>query len=86
MRRQCQHLPGLGGDGETVKERGFVVSTGSNPSVDDGYSLKFVSKDTKEAFTAQLTGLSCKTLYNIRAYATNNVGTWIQPGTLLRDG
>ena len=52
-----------------------MVSTGSNPSVDDGYSLKFVSKDTKEAFTAQLTGLSYKTLYNIRAYATNNVGT-----------
>ncbi len=69
------NIANLGGDGETIKERGFVVSTGSNPSVDDGYSLKFVSKDTKEAFTAQLTGLSYNTLYNIRAYATNNVGT-----------
>lgn len=68
-------ISNLGGEGETITERGFVVAAGQTPSVDDGYSLKFVSKDTKEDFTAQLTGLSYSTLYNIRAYAKNSVGT-----------
>ncbi len=68
-------ISNLGGEGETITERGFVVAVGQTPSVDDGYSLKFVSKDTKEDFTAQLTGLSYSTLYNIRAYAKNSVGT-----------
>lgn len=64
-----------GGEGETITERGFVVSTWSTPTVDDGNSLKFVSKDEAESFTATLNGLSYNTLYNIRAYATNSVGT-----------
>lgn len=69
-------IAGLGGEGETISERGFVVSPFyDNPSIDDGHSLKFTSAETTEAFTAKLTGLSYNTLYKIRAYATNKVGT-----------
>ncbi|WP_291529063.1 hypothetical protein [Bacteroides sp. UBA939] len=66
-------IANLGGEGEVITERGFVVSTYGDPVI-DGYSTKFVSTSTETAFAAKLTGLSYNTLYHIRAYAINNVG------------
>ena len=68
-------ISNVGGEGEKITERGFVVSVGGTPAVDDNSSLKFVSKDAADSFTATLTGLSYNTLYNIRAYAKNSIGT-----------
>lgn len=67
-------LSDIGGEGEVISERGFVLSVGSEPTV-EGCDFKIVSTATTEEFTAKLTKLSYSTLYNIRAYAINKVGT-----------
>lgn len=67
-------LSNIGGEGEVISERGFVLSVGSEPTV-EGCDFKIVSTATTEEFTAKLTKLSYSTLYNIRAYAINKVGT-----------
>lgn len=67
------YLSDLGGEGETISERGFVLAIGWEPTVENN-DLKIVSSTTTENFTAKLTGLSYSTLYNIRAYAINKVG------------
>lgn len=66
-------LSDIGGEGEVISERGFVLSVGSEPTV-EGCDFKIVSTATTEEFTAKLTKLSYSTLYNIRAYAINKVG------------
>jgi len=66
-------LSDIGGEGEVISERGFVLSIGSEPTV-EGCDFKIVSTATTEEFTAKLTKLSYSTLYNIRAYAINKVG------------
>lgn len=66
-------LSDIGGEGEVISERGFVLAVGSEPTV-EGCDFKIVSTVTTEEFTAKLTKLSYSTLYNIRAYAINKVG------------
>lgn len=58
--------------GATILERGFVISTSTNPTTAD---TKFVVSGTTGAFNALLTSLSANTTYYIRAFARNSVGT-----------
>lgn len=58
--------------GATVTERGFVWSTSPNPTTSDN---KVTASGTTGSYNASLTGLSSGTLYHVRAYATNSVGT-----------
>ena len=58
--------------GSAVTERGVVLSTVVNPTTSD---TKFTSPGTTGVFTASMTGLSSGTLYHVRAYATNFIGT-----------
>lgn len=68
-------IANIGGEGETIEERGFVVSTSGDPTIDGYNTTKFVSSSTEDAFSTKLTGLRYNTLYYIRAYAINKVGT-----------
>lgn len=67
-------IANIGGEGETIEERGFVVSTSGDPTIDGYNTTKFVSSSTEDAFSTKLTGLRYNTLYYIRAYAINKVG------------
>ena len=67
-------IANIGGEGETIEERGFVVSTSGDPTIDGYNTTKFVSSSTEDAFSTKLTGLRYNTLYYIRAYAVNKVG------------
>lgn len=58
--------------GATVTERGVVVSTSPNPTTADS---KFANGSGTGVFTASITGLNPATLYYVRAYAINSVGT-----------
>ncbi len=58
--------------GATVTERGVCWSTSSTPTTDGS---KATASGTTGAFTASITGLSPSTLYYVRAYAINSVGT-----------
>jgi hypothetical protein len=59
--------------GATVTARGICWSTSPNPTPFDSYTLD-VSSGTG-AFVCNLTDLTANTLYYIRAFATNSVGT-----------
>ncbi|MBO4985534.1 MAG: fibronectin type III domain-containing protein [Bacteroides sp.] len=62
--------------GLEITERGFLISTSIvNPEVGAEGVTKIVSTSTESNFTAELTGLTYRTLYYIRAYATNSKGT-----------
>lgn len=59
--------------GDTVTERGFVLSTSPTPTIAD---TKFIVSGTGlGSFQADITGLTNQTVYYIRAYATNGQGT-----------
>ncbi|RLD66527.1 MAG: hypothetical protein DRI95_06575 [Bacteroidetes bacterium] len=58
--------------GSPVTDRGVCWGTSENPTVVD-YSIS--SGTGIGTFTSSLTGLSDNTLYYVRAYATNSVGT-----------
>lgn len=58
--------------GAAITERGFVYSTNANPTTSN--SKKTVS-GTTGAFTGTITGLSPNTIYHVRAYAINSIGT-----------
>lgn len=58
--------------GTTVIARGVCWSTVSNPTIADS---KTTDAGTTGTFTSSITGLSLGTLYYVRAYATNSVGT-----------
>jgi gliding motility-associated-like protein len=58
--------------GGTLSAKGMVWSTSANPTLaDDKLDAGTLNSD----FTSQITGLSPETIYNVRAYATNNAGT-----------
>ena len=59
--------------GATVTARGVVWSTSINPTV--ALSTKTSDGTGTGSFVSSLTGLTCNTLYHVRAYATNSVGT-----------
>lgn len=58
--------------GQAITERGVCWSASLNPTTADS---KAISAGTTGVFTASLTGLSSVTLYHVRAYAINSVGT-----------
>ena len=58
--------------GATVTARGVCWSTTSNPTVGDSHTS---DGNGAGSFTSNITGLTPNTLYHVRAYATNKVGT-----------
>lgn len=58
--------------GEPVTARGVCWSTSPNPTLSDSYTSDGTGPG---AFTSSITGLTTGTLYYVRAYATNTVGT-----------
>ena len=58
--------------GATITARGVCWSTSANPTIAD---LKTMDGTGAGSFTSALAGLSANTTYNVRAYATNSVGT-----------
>lgn len=58
--------------GGVLSAKGVVWGTSLNPTTADN---KLDAGTVTSDFTSELTGLSPQTLYNIRAYATNNAGT-----------
>ncbi|MCX6277649.1 MAG: GEVED domain-containing protein [Bacteroidetes bacterium] len=58
--------------GATVTSRGVCWNTLSNPTTASNHST---DGSGTGAFTSSLTGLSPNTLYHVRAYSTNSVGT-----------
>lgn len=60
------------GGGATVTARGVCWSTSANPTTSDSKTTNGTGTGT---FTSSLTSLTPTTLYHVRAYATNSVGT-----------
>ena len=58
--------------GVEVSARGVCWSTNQSPSINDS---KTANGKGKESFTGNITSLTPNTLYYVRAYATNSVGT-----------
>jgi len=58
--------------GTTVTARGVCWSTSTNPTTANSYTTNGSGTGT---FVSNLTGLTANTLYYVRAYATNSVGT-----------
>ena len=58
--------------GATVTARGVCWGTASNPTVGDSHTSDGTGAGS---FTSNITGLTPNTLYHVRAYATNKVGT-----------
>ena len=59
--------------GSAVTAKGIVWGTATNPTID--LSTKTTDGTGSSAFTSSLTGLTPATLYYVRSYATNAVGT-----------
>jgi DUF2075 family protein len=59
--------------GATVTVSGLVWSTSSNPTI--ALSTKTSNGSASGTFTSNITSLTPGTLYYVRSYATNNVGT-----------
>jgi hypothetical protein len=59
--------------GATVTVSGIIWSTSSNPTI--ALSTKTTDGAATGAFTSNITGLTPGTLYYVRSYATNSVGT-----------
>lgn len=63
----------ISADGYTpILERGFVLSTSSNPTLSD---TQIIVPGTTGSYTALFANLLSNTTYHVRAYATNAVGT-----------
>jgi gliding motility-associated-like protein len=58
--------------GGVLSGKGVVWSTNLNPTIADN---KLDAGTVTSSFTSVITGLTSQTLYNLRAYATNNSGT-----------
>lgn len=58
--------------GTTITERGTCWNTSTGPTTANN---KFIASGTTGTFTTSLTGLSANTLYYVRSYAINSVGT-----------
>jgi hypothetical protein len=58
--------------GDTITERGLVWGTTNPPTTSDN---KITASGTTGDFTAAFSGLTVKTTYYVRAYATNSAGT-----------
>ncbi|HQP03371.1 MAG TPA: FISUMP domain-containing protein [Bacteroidales bacterium] len=60
--------------GDPVTARGIVWSSSPNPSVDINSGITSEGDGTG-VFSSDMTGLSAETLYYVRAYASNSIGT-----------
>ena len=58
--------------GAEVTARGVCYSTSSNPTLADNFTTDSSGIGT---FSSQITGLTASTIYYVRAYSTNSVGT-----------
>lgn len=58
--------------GATITERGCVISTSANPTTGD---TKVTVAGTTGSFDCSFTGRSPSTVYHVRAFGTNSVGT-----------
>lgn len=58
--------------GSAILQRGVCWSTATNPTIDDNKTLDGTGTGS---FVSSITGLTASTLYYLRAYATNSVGT-----------
>ncbi len=58
--------------GSTVTARGICWSTSANPTISNSHST---DGSGTGSFESNLTGLTLNTLYYVRAYATNSIGT-----------
>jgi hypothetical protein len=58
--------------GSAVTARGVCWSTGINPTLLNSYTTDGTGTGT---FTSNISGLTASTLYHVRAYATNSIGT-----------
>ncbi|RLD65865.1 MAG: hypothetical protein DRI98_14250, partial [Bacteroidetes bacterium] len=58
--------------GTSILEKGICWSTSPNPTTDDNTTDDGTGIET---FTSTLTSLQANTTYNVRAYATNSIGT-----------
>ena len=58
--------------GAPITARGVCWSTSANPTIADSITNDGTGTGT---FTSDLTGLTANTTYNVRAYATNSMGT-----------
>ena len=58
--------------GNAIIARGVCWSTSHNPTLNDNHTIEGSGLGS---FTSSLTGLTASTMYYVRAYATNNVGT-----------
>lgn len=58
--------------GSSVTARGVCWSTSQNPTISDSHTS---DGGGTGVFTSNLTGLVANTIYHVRAYATNSVGT-----------
>ncbi len=61
--------------GAAVTERGFVYATAPNPSIGGPSVIKVTAGSGMGGFTAEVTGLTARTTYYVRAYAINSQGT-----------
>ena len=66
----------------TYTERGFVYGHDHNPTVEDD-NKKEVTGNGEGAFSVKVTELEINTIYYIRAYATNAVGTFYGDEVIL---
>ena len=57
---------------QTITERGFALGLAANPTIANS---TYTSSGTTGSFSAVLNNLSPGTLYHVRAYATNAIGT-----------
>jgi uncharacterized protein (TIGR02145 family) len=58
--------------GANITVRGICWSNSQNPTIND---YKTIAGDTSNSYTSNLSNLLANTLYYVRAYATNRVGT-----------
>lgn len=62
--------------GSAITSRGVCWGTSANPTIANS---KTINGSGSGAFTSNITGLNASTLYYLRAYATNSVGTAYGP-------
>jgi hypothetical protein len=58
--------------GDTVTARGVCWSTSADPTISDS---KTTDSTGEGVFVSSITGLTANTVYHVRAYATNGIGT-----------
>lgn len=76
----------LSNGGNTISEKGILLSTTPNPTLSD-FLYKLISTEDTDTYTLKFAGLDNSTTYYARAYAINIIGTAYSPAqsVLLHD-